>query len=279
MQSFLEDCNMFFHRIMSEDNMWINDYFGDKDFIFVIGAMRTAGTYLYTELSNILNINWKKLNMKMTHDSIPTDIYLAYWNEVSNWIPLMFEMSQFLSWVNRECLNQENIIQKRIAYGHSIPILDNLFGDNAEYIITVRHPGAIAESFKQMENIDMETRMEPAEWKVLAQKRKNISKCEWEKLSYNERFLVYWQVYYEDVAKYGVPDGNVTVLCYGQEEYEGFLKEFAQRNNKEYNPDEFKITKREYDDFWCSDQVNEVINQVDLWWQIHGFDFPDLELK
>ena len=278
LQSFLEECSMVYHNLLS-DKEWISDYLENKKIIFVIGAMRTAGTYLYTELCKIMNINWENLNLKMTHDNIPTYAYLTYWEKPSSWLPLIFEMAQFLAWAKRECMGQEAIVQKRIAYGHAIPVLDNLFGDNAEYIITVRHPGAIAESFKELEDINMKTKKEPNGWKHFVEDRKGISKTEWEELSYNEMVLVYWQVYYEDVVKYGLPEGNITVLGYGQEEYEGFLKGFAQNRNKDYKPNEFKVSDRRYDDFWYSDQVKEVINQVELWWQIHGLEFPELELK
>ncbi|GAB6100061.1 hypothetical protein JCM16358_19400 [Halanaerocella petrolearia] len=278
--SFLQECSTIFHKLLYEDKIWLEDYFSEKRFIFVIGAMRTAGTYLYTELSKIRNIDWKNLSIKMTHDSIPTYGYLEGWEKPNRWLPLMFEMAQFLTWAKRECSEQNVIIQKRIAYGHALPVLNNLFGDKASYVITVRHPGAIAKSFQKMEGIDMKNTLEPPLWKEMAKQRKGISYSEWEKLSYNERILIYWQIYYEDVVKYGLPEGNITVLGYGKEEYEGFLSDFADKNNnKEYTLTKFNVSDKQYSDFWDSEQVNEIINQVKLWWQIHGFEFPEVELR
>ena len=277
--NFINECSNLFSDLLNNSNCWKEEHLNDKEIIFVIGAMRTAGTYLYTQLSEVFNIGWKNLNIKMSHDSIPTYMNLFNWSDPSNWLSLMFEMSQFLNWAQKECMKQELIIQKRIAYGHALPFLNKLFGEKAKYIITVRHPGAIARSFKKLEGIDMKNIGEPAGWRIMAKQRKGITNEQWEKLSYNERVLVYWQIYYEDVAKYGLPDGDVCILSYGKESYENFLIKMAEQYNKDYSPEEFKETEREYDDFWYSEQVNNTIEEVKFWWQVHGIGFPELELK
>ena len=278
LNSFLKESRKVFLNLLSENKLWVKNYLDNQKFIFIIGAMRTAGTYLYTEMSKILDINWKSLNRKMSHDSIPTYGNLMRWNNPNTWLSLLFEFSQFLVWSKRKCINQKAIIQKRIAYGHALKFLDDLFGNKAEYIITVRHPGAIARYFKEVENINMRNNFEPPLWKDLA-KKKEISRNQWRALDYNQRTLIYWEIYYEEIAKYGLPEGDIHILGYGKEEYEKFLRKFAQKNDREYQPDDFRITERNYGEFWFSDQVNEVIEQVNLWWKIHGFEFPELELK
>jgi len=79
---------------------------------------------------------------------------------------LLFEICQFLVWAKRE--TGKHVVQKRIAAGLAIPYLDAIFGERAQYLITLRHPATACTSFSEMEGINEEAKptLSPAGWKI-----------------------------------------------------------------------------------------------------------------
>ena len=113
-QKFTDESCHVMEGLLKQGGVYISKYLGDRKFKFVLGAMRTGGTFLYKELCDIHGQQWDSLSLHMTHDSIPTYGYLQYWQHSHVVLPLLFEMAQFFVWVKRE-LHSEIVLQKRIA--------------------------------------------------------------------------------------------------------------------------------------------------------------------
>ena len=278
LKSFLSEATFVFANLLSGKESWVDEYLEQKELIFVIGIMRSAGTYLFAEVCNIHDINWNNLNKLMTRDTIPTGQYLISWENPKSWIPLIFEIAQFLVWAKKEFSEYNTIIQKRIGYAHALPIIDNIFGTNAKYLITIRHPAAMGESYAKLYDIDANS-PEPATpygWELLAKRRLARTASEWKNMSYYERVLDYWQVYYEDLVRLSQPKGEIIPIAYGK--FEEFLNQYAKNIGKSYMPSKFIITERDYSDFWLSHKVQQTIEQVRKLWKMKGIELPEISL-
>ncbi len=275
---FINESIKIFMDITSGNENVVKKYFGDKKFYFVIGAMRSGGTYALTETCKIMNIDYKKRNLHMQHDSIPTYNYIFEWNNPKAWLSLAFEFAQYLNWARREYQEHDCIIQKRIAYAHSLPFLQKIFRDQAEYIITVRHPAGIAESFKKMENIDMSNISEPGGWKAIVKERMGVTFEEWNHLTYEQRVLKFWEVFYNDIVDFGVPEGKIHVIDFSTKGFETFFENFSEEKGKYHESSNFKPKQKEFIEYWKTDEVNTTIEKVRINWEYHGLKFPELKL-
>ncbi|MGM0381435.1 MAG: hypothetical protein ACQEP7_05565, partial [bacterium] len=101
LQEFMGESLQIFNDILRRSD-WLDAHFPNHKFYFIVGPMRTGGTYFFSELCNIFDIDWKNLNFRMVHDSIPTPEFLAFSENPKSWLPFAFELAQYLNWVKRE---------------------------------------------------------------------------------------------------------------------------------------------------------------------------------
>lgn len=271
LNAFLSEAGDVFMKLITGDKEFIRSYLENKKIYFIIGAMRTGGTYLFTELCNIHEIDWENKSLKMVHDTIPRYNYCFDWEQPNQWHNLLFELSQYLVWVKRECMDDDIIIKKRFSLGHVIKLLQMIFGDLAKFIITYRRPRDISISFRKMEEIDMKKRGEPPLWKYFARKRKDIDFDQWAELSYNERLLIFWEMYYEDLLSQITDAMDIVFLTYGKEDYETFLKQEIEKNHTPYEIDKFNVYPKEYDEFWKKKETLERIEKIERLIRIKGY--------
>lgn len=277
-QSFAAETVKVMEGLLKDGRKYLFNYLGKREFKLVLGAMRTGGTYLYKEISNIHGQKWDTLNLEMTHDSIPQYGALADWNRVEVFNHLLFEMAQYFVWVKRE-IDSPVVVQKRIAYAHALPFLNGLFGDSVEYILTIRHPIPLAYSFARVTNQNLEKgdSETPALWRRLVANGGNkMSVSEWDSLSYFQKTLFYWGRYYSDVASASAFSQRVHVVRFG-EDIDGYLKSCSEKSGvKEYQPEGFNYKVKPYNGELNQDELSAVIGSVKRKWEANGLIFPEL---
>jgi len=278
LQKFMGESLEIFNDLLRTPN-WLDKHFPDHRFYFIIGPMRTGGTYIFTELCNMFGIDWKDLNFRMVHDSIPTPEFLAFLENPISWLPFAFELAQYLNWVKRE-YPSPRVIKKRITFGHCLGVMDRLFGDRAEYLLLTRHPAGIAQSGSELLESFHQDAPNPEEqgWNVLVQDRTKISEEKWEALAYEERILKYWEVYFRDAGESLPLNGTLRTVVFG-ENSEQVISRIAADNSRDYEPGKFSPKDREFDEFWSSEKVEECFDEVRSTWRLHGVDFPAIPLR
>ena len=214
-------------------------YLDGKKFYFVSGIMRSGGTYIFQEVGSCLGIEWNKLSFPMSHDAIPTYKLLKEYHKPEAFMPLLFEICQFLVWVRRETGDAPYVVQKRIAYAHAIPFLESIFGERAEYLITIRHPGSSCTSFAEMEGIDEESvpPQSPNGWKSTVLTRNPFIR-DWDRLDFRHRYLMFWRTYYMDVVRSGMALERIHPNLYG-DGMAAFVTDLSNSLGKDYEPSPF----------------------------------------
>lgn len=280
LQSFTAESIQVLEGLWKDGGKYLRKYLGNREFKLILGAMRTGGTYLYKEISEIHGQKWDKLNLEMTHDGIPHYVALSNWNRAEIFNFLLFDMAQYFVWVKRE-IDSSVVVQKRIAYVHALPFLNGLFGDTAEYIVTIRHPVPLAYSFarimgQDLKNGDNET---PEGWeRLITESGDWMSDKVWDELNYFQKTLLFWGSYYSDVATSSAFSQRITVVRFG-EDVDGYLQSCSKEaglNN--YQPEGFDFTVKPNNGELDQDELSAVFSSVKHKWEANNLTFPELSI-
>ena len=255
LNDFIEECFYLLNAIMNQNHSIVNKYI-NKEFYFVLGAARTGGTFILKELSRAVNWPYKDAYMSILHEHMPDfnieEPYTMGWRKPENYYYLMFQLVQFLVYINREFPEKDKIV-KKTRFSKCMQLVDHIFGNQAYYVVTVRHPAAINAS-----------RIETgATGDVVDDFKKEAN-----------RTLYLWQNVYKEIVRDDEPEGLILPLLFGPQMDE-FLLDFFNHHDSEQKPEKCQITERDYNyEFWASEHVRNSMEWVELLWQFHDLDFP-----
>jgi hypothetical protein len=174
------------------------------------------------------------------------------WRKPENYYYLVFQLAQFLVYIQREFPNQDKIV-KKTRFSKIMQLVDYIFGEQAYYVVTVRHPAAINAS-------QIET---GATGEVVDDFKKEAN-----------RTLYLWQNVYKEIVRDGEPEGLILPLLFGPT-MDQFLADFFIHHGSDKEPEQCKITQRDYDQqFWQSDTIVNSMEWVRMLWQMYDLDFP-----
>ena len=254
-EDFTDESLTLFYAFLEEKSKIIQPYL-DKEFHFILGDARTGGTFILKELSRALDWSYQEAYMSMLHEALPDfDIEEPYkigWRKPKNYYYLLFQIVQFLVYLKREFPDQKKIV-KKTRFSKCMQLVDHIFGEQANYIVTIRHPGAINASRRET----------GATGDVVDDFQKEAM-----------RTLYLWQNVYKEIVRDGLPQGEIKPVLFGSKMDE-FLNQFFMRHSSDKEPEQCRITERDYDEeFWQSEQVVNSMDWVRMMWQIHELDFP-----
>ncbi|EKD42229.1 MAG: hypothetical protein ACD_73C00256G0004 [uncultured bacterium] len=241
---------------------FIRVYLGPKKFYFIVGAMRSGGTYLFTECCKAHHIDYTQMNLQMVHDGVPSYANLVFWQQPPYYEKLLIELAQWLVWVKNVFTHHDVIVHKRIGLAHALPLWDHLFGDQAHYLVTLRHPLTSSESFARMEKLSTQNEKlaSPLLWEKFIPAKLGIKNSEWLKKNYFERFLDYWFISYKDIISASPYKGHLAFIPYEK------LSDYVLNELKVSDSSPFMITPYEPNPSWPHpDHVNKlfaVLNQL-----------------
>ncbi len=277
-KEFSKECIAVYTQLLYNKG-FANEYLEGKKIIFVAGAVRTGGTHLASNIMESFDMKIEDYALSMIHDNFPKYIYLYRWSEIDVFQALLFEISQFLVWAKREFKDKPIIVKKRTAFTHALPFLYNIFGDNAEYIVTVRHPIPSGYSIAKKANYKIDEKLGLPLWKEMAITRCKASEEEFDQMNCMERFLIYWQICYEDVIRSLSPKQKIQIVNYDEESNDYIIKTIADKYNGENILSGFTPISRDYADVISEEKVSKAIEEVREMWRVHGLDFPNLEIR
>lgn len=257
LNDFLQETVRLFQGIMGGKGDVIRPYIAGKRFHFVLGMPRTGGTTIYNAASTAHGWDWNNLLLSMTHNHMPNAVfvqnnpYVEYdmgWRLPWNFNNLLFEICQFLVYVNREAGLKEDVFLKSTPLSYAVKLLNFLFADRAEYLVTVRHPGAIVLSNGTDAEIKREHHMET---------------------------MTMWTNLYSSILRECKPMGKITVIEYGDgmTDYLNALFEARRTGSRLEKTSFFEFD--DYDkDFYASEPVQNAFKYVKNSWALFDTDFP-----
>ncbi|QHS23287.1 sulfotransferase family protein [Virgibacillus sp. MSP4-1] len=278
-KQFAAESSKVFQLLISNPNKLMNEYLENKKFIFITGAMRTGGTFLEKKIFEAFNLDLSDYSLHIVHDSVPHEESIRNSFKTPSLMFTLFELAQFLVWAKREFKHSDVIIKKRTAFELSLPLLYSIFGNRAEYIVTLRHPVPAGYSMAKKRNYNVESYDSPEWWYNLVKQHKCIGHEQWDNYNYLERFILYWQASYEKVARNKLSEQNLRFITYNQSDYSYHVNEIADKfNGNKVDFSDFNVIKKNYNKVWSDKLLNDVLTNVSNQWEMNDMKFPNLEL-
>ena len=254
---FMKETVTLFQAINKGDKDTMRPYTGGKKINFVMGMPRTGGTTVYNALSSAYGWPWEKLLFSMTHNMMPNALFVQPnpysefdmgWRLPWNFNNVLFELCQFLVYASREAQDSQHIFIKSTPLSYAIKMLNYLFADQAQYIVTVRHPGAIALTKNTGEEVRREDHLE---------------------------VMSMWANLYSSIVRECRPLGNIVLVEYGEKMTEFINSVFEKKKYGSRAEETAFFEYDEYDkDFYNSDIVQRSFDYVRNSWKLFGMDFP-----
>ncbi len=280
-QLFVNRVADIFYKILCDGStQWLDDILRGREIVWVVGALRTGGTYLYTELSQLHHIDWRSLNQGMSHDGMPHQGVIQSSMHLWSWIHIASELAQLLAWWDCECHDQKIILHKNTSIVHALPQIDAFFGLRAKYIITVRHPGPMADSIaKLMFSDNVKKNIGLPFWRDFLVNANRISAESFEKASYYKKAFLYWDYYYEIIAKQLPVNGQVDVVPFGSQ-MPHYINTMAMTLNQQYEAGKFYASSKDYCQDWLPcDDFQEMLHRQKKHWELSRISFPDIQCQ
>lgn len=273
----LQEIADIYNTLRTTDQPAVDSVLPDKKFIFVVGHMRSGGTYLLKELLKIHGRSLEDLNLGLIQDSCPSYPRLRLWRQdEESRLQLFFELAQFLYWVREEFKEAEVVVKKRIAFAHAMPVLDHLFGDRATHLVTVRHPEESGDSFADLEGISKRgSQFNHNGWENTAFQFFDLSEEDWDDLNFYEQFLYHWASYYYDMVRDGEVSGEFIPLVFGGQ-LENHLEDYRERQGSDVSIEQFNATSRQRNRSLPESILKGTLDFLEEEWSRIGLTFPEL---
>jgi hypothetical protein len=173
------------------------------------------------------------------------------------------------------------VVPKKFTKGvYSFPLIHEVIGNNAEYIITLRHPLAMIQSVLDKsggmpKGGTFVVRSAIERWALDDWMKWGVPEATVKKMSYLDVFLGYWKRYHYQIAMEAIPTMAWThLLPYGGASMTGQVKKFYAGFGTSMEPEPFKEAPKP--DFGAQENQkgDAVVQQVAAFWKSLGLTFP-----
>ncbi len=278
----------------------IKKHFPNHTFYFVIGAERTGGTFLLTQLYKATGIDHRTLNRWMLRDMVPRGRNItptpAYPN--ANLMGI-FELCQFLAWA-KFAVDSDVVVLKNILFVTWMHVLNPIFEDQAKYAVTVRHPIPYVASLLQWSGeydsweefislplgqtgLPSHPAYDDPDFAVYADSNFASTYPNAEDVSPVDILLSNWEMRYLD-AVHHKPAGEFIVFEYGDPKVDFFQDRYPEYLQECPDGLEWRKDTRDYDEFCAKygidiEETQQRVNKVQDYWKNRGYEFPDISLS
>lgn len=257
-------------------------------FFFVIGIPRTGGTYLTKQLFLAEGVDYRAVQNALAHDGFPHLSYLSFRERGNIHTNGLLQLAEYLTMVEiffgehgRLAYRGGIIVPKKFTKAvYYFDLIRALFGSNAEYLITLRHPLSVCKSildksggmpadgrFSVRSAIERWTLEDWLHWGVPEDKVMQMD--------YVKCFLGYWKRFHFQMAMAGIPSmPTARIVPYGEKSMTGFIRKLYGEFGLQKEPEAFK--KAELPGF--SDdgerEAQRAVEEVSSFWKSLGMEFP-----
>jgi hypothetical protein len=261
-------------------------------FVNVIGIPRTGGTYLTAEIYRALGLIPEEVPQALAHDSFPTIGPFELSPGNNGWIVTLKTMAEYLTMVEwyfegREPRRGKIVVPKKLTQAvYEGGFVRQALGDDAEYLLTIRHPAAACVSTYEKSGGLPRTGLFAVRSNIEAWARRDLNHAgsSSEQLAatdYFEVYLKYWEHYHCLLATTGLAASpTLRIVPYGRDA----LQSLAQRYHDDYGSGlrarEFHVTRKAgltHPD-WI-ERAQPVLARVAAQWSAAGLAFPRDEIN
>ncbi len=255
-------------------------------FIAVVGIPRTGGSYLTSEIFRALAYEPQQVPAAIAHDGFPDARPFSMFGHNNSWIDCLLSIGEYLVLLELffagGCGGTRTVVPKKATKAvYAGGLFKHVFGADAEYLITVRHPLACCIS-----TYDKSGGLPPdGRFKVRSAIERwirrdlcltGISAEELAGMDYFEAYARYWEQFHIALALSGlVAHRNYRVIPYGSESMEATARRFHEHYGSARPITRFLSSAGQHKRHpqWVA-RSKEAIARVDSVWHLLGLEFP-----
>lgn len=257
-------------------------------FYFIIGIPRTGGTYLTKQLFRACQIDYTAVQNALAHDGFPHIAPLSFSNKGNIHTTGLLQLAEYLTMVQlyfgkSSKLTYKNsiVVPKKFTKAiYNFPLIQELFGTNATYLITLRHPLAMTQSIIDKsggmpEGKKFSVRSTIERWALEDWQHWGETEAKVRQRPYVDVMLEYWKRFHFHLALAGIPRmPSSLIIPFGKEPMEDAASGLFKTFKVGLEPEAFKISKPPK--FTKSEQAKAetAIRDVASFWESLGAPFP-----
>jgi hypothetical protein len=277
----------FFKELLTGNVNTLRDV-GRFRFFFVVGIPRTGGTYLTKQLFRASGINYTTVQNALAHDGFPHLAYLSFKDAGNVHTNGLLQLAEYLTMVEiffgehgRLAHRGGIVVPKKFTKAvYNFDLIRELFGKNAEYLITLRHPLSICKSIVDKSggmpaDGKFAVRSAIERWTVEDWVHWGVAEEDVLQMSYVDCFLGYWKRYHFQMALAGIPaQPNARIIPYGAASMTSAVKALYGDLGLKTEPEAFKASPPpQFQDNEAA-AAQQAIDEVAGFWKSLGLDFP-----
>jgi hypothetical protein len=255
-------------------------------FIFVVGCPRSGGSYLTKQIFMALGKDPDKVPGLLAHDGYPK-IWPFYLEDGHNahtdmvrYVAEYIVLSMLFFGSKANYKNKVVIPKKDLNVAYHGAFFNKVFGANAEYVWTIRHPVTCCIStyekqggFPQGGRFSVRGNIErfiQRDLMFTGEDKKSLSQQ-----SYFNVYLRYWEQYHYNLILTGIPPKNkITVVPYSREQMMLSAAAFFTRFGSDREAEDFHVfNKRDRHEDWFEEAERAICRVQDMWRRF-GMEFP-----
>lgn len=254
-------------------------------FINVIGIPRTGGSYLTAELYRALGLAPEEVPQAIAHDSFPTIAPFELRPGNNGWVVALKTMAEYLTmveWYFEGTMPRGGkiVVPKKLTQAsYQGGLVHQVLGEDAEYLLTVRHPVPACISTYEKSGGLPATKLFAVRSNIEAWCRRDLNLIgltseQLATMDYFEVYLRYWEHYHQALATTGLTASrSIRVVAFET------LQTLAQRYHDDYGSGlraaSFDISQRaaQLHPEWV-ERAQPVIARIAAQWSVAGIAFP-----
>lgn len=274
-----------FTALLTGDQAKLAAFHSRFRFIVVVGCPRHGGTYLTKQLFRSIGMDADAVPNIIAHDGFPDATPFHFGDRYNSHTNMLQQSAEYLAMVEdyfgAQPASGKIVVPKKATKAvYQGGFFRTLFGPDAEYIITLRHPlAACISTYEKSGGLAANG---------LFQARSNIE--EWAQrdlitggtpagrvaaMDYFEAYARYWTFYHQQLATTGLArEQKWTVVPYGKARLMGLAQTLAGRLGRSDPVEDFHA-KRKLDRHptWLS-RADTALHQIGTQWCQQGLEFP-----
>lgn len=279
-----------FTALLTGDEAKLKAFHRRFRFILVVGCPRHGGTYLTKELFRVLGQDPKQVPNVIAHDGFPDAAPFAFGAGYSGYTHMLLQTAEYLAMVeawygDRPAIEGKIIVPKKATKAaYQGGFFRTVFGEDAEYLITLRHPlAACISTYEKSGGLPADglftARSNIEVWAQRDLITTGTTQDQAQRMRYIDAYLGYWRYYHLQLAGTGLArDQKWQVVAYGRDRLMQLAATLSQRFGVAGPVEDFQAERKlDRHADWIG-AADVALHQIEAVWNAQGLPFPGAEL-
>lgn len=259
-------------------------------FIVVVGCPRHGGTYLTKQLFRALGQDPTRVPNIIAHDGFPDAAPFAFGAGYSGFTQMLLQTAEYLAMVeawfgDQPAIDGKIIVPKKATKAaYQGGFFRTVFGADAEYIITLRHPlAACISTYEKSGGLPADGRFAArSNIEVWAERDLMVAgttQDQAQRMRYIDAYLGYWRQYHLQLAGSGLAQNQKwQVVAYGRDRLMQLAESLNRRFGGGETVEDFQAQHKlgRHPDWLGASDV--ALHQIEALWHAQGLHFPKAQL-